>query len=376
MAGLYLHIPFCKQACHYCDFHFSVNREHTDEVVGAIASELQIQRNYLGQDEISTVYFGGGTPSLLSASHLGKIFDSIHKNLNVNPQAEITLEANPDDLMTQKILDLKQIGINRLSIGIQSFDDKVLRFLNRAHDAERSRQSLDAVRQHGFNNINVDLIYSIPGQNEAALLKEIAEALAFSPEHISAYSLTIEEKTVFGKWLKMKKLQPVEEDLSAQQFETLMDQLERRGYMQYEISNFSKPGMISKHNSNYWKGEKYLGIGPSAHSFNKESRQFNVKNNASYVKSINRGVVPFELELLTRENRINELIYTSLRTQWGCDTTILEEKFDYNLLSESKNYIDQLIAEGYVQLDNQVLTLLRPGKLIADKIAMELFLPV
>lgn len=319
MAGLYLHIPFCAQACHYCDFHFSTNLRTRSEIVDALRKELGMQQHYLQNEPLATIYFGGGTPSLLDARELEAIFSSIREHFTVEQSAEITLEANPDDLTPQRLESFRNLGINRLSIGIQSFDDDVLKFLNRSHNSQAASQCVIRARQAGFNNISVDLIYAIPGQNDSAWTENIRQAIGLQPNHISSYSLTIEEKTVFGKWSSKGTLNAVSDDIAAVQFETLMTILEKEGFDHYEISNFARPGFQSQHNSSYWRQQKYLGIGPSAHSYNGESRQFNISNNTAYQKAIQTGKIPFEREVLTVEDRINEYLLTGLRTSWGCD---------------------------------------------------------
>jgi len=373
MAGLYIHIPFCSQACHYCDFHFSTNLRTRSEMVDAIRKELELQRHYLRDESIATIYFGGGTPSLLHAGELKTIFNSIQQHFAVEPSAEITLEANPDDLTPQRLESFRDLGINRLSIGIQSFDDEVLKFLNRSHNARAAMECVVNARQTGFENISVDLIYAIPGQNDRAWTENIYQAVDLQPNHISSYSLTIEEKTVFGKWSAKGTLHAATDDVAAVQFETLMDVLENRGFEQYEISNFSKPGFQSRHNSNYWKEQKYLGVGPSAHSYNGESRQFNISNNTAYLTSIKTGKIPFEREVLTIEDRINEYLLTGLRTRWGCDAEKIKTEFRYDLLADQHSYIKSLIEKNLIALDGAVLKLTKAGKLLADRIASDLF---
>jgi len=373
MAGLYLHIPFCKQACHYCDFHFSTNRQLTLHLCEALARELELQKNYLEGELISTIYLGGGTPSLLSKKELEIIFTAIHEHYKVDAQPEITLEANPDDLTPSKLSELILSGINRLSIGIQSFDPAVLTFLNRAHDAQAALNCVQLAREAGFKNLSIDLIYSIPGQDTEAWKKNLSQAIELSPEHISSYSLSIEQKTAFGHWQRAGKLKAMDEELSAQQFELLMEQLESVGYEHYEISNFSKPGFHSRHNSSYWEQKKYLGIGPSAHSYNGTTRQFNVSNNHQYLKSMEEGKIPFELEVLTPANKINEYIFTTLRTNRGCDLMKLNKDYRYNLPVKSEIYLRNLLEHKLAVLDNDVLKLTRSGKLLADKIASDLF---
>jgi oxygen-independent coproporphyrinogen III oxidase len=375
MAGLYLHVPFCKQACHYCDFHFSTDQNSISSLCGAMVQELQLQKRYVNES-LKTIYFGGGTPSLLSLKELGGLLDAIHKTYSVASGAEITLEANPDDLSLEKLRELKLSGINRLSIGIQSFDNDILKFLNRAHDSDTAETCLLQARDIGFRNISLDLIYAIPGLTENRWEETLARALSFSPEHISSYALTIEARTVFGNWSKRGKLHPMEEEPAARQFEILMDTLENSGYEQYEISNFCKPEFYSQHNSNYWRGAPYLGIGPSAHSYNGHSRQFNVRNNAAYVRSIDIGKVPSETELLTSENKINEYILTTLRTVWGCDLNILKTKLNDDLLERKGEYLSMMQNEELISISGDILTLTRKGKLLADKIAEDLIVEI
>lgn len=374
MPGLYLHIPFCKQACHYCDFHFSTNQSQKLEVSKAIARELDLQKGYLTNTHLDTVYFGGGTPSLLSRDEFGHLFSSIQRNFTLHPSAEVTLEANSDDLSDDKLIVLKEVGINRLSIGIQSFSDSVLKFLNRAHDSELAVSSMRIARAAGFANISADLIYAIPGQDATTWERNIRMTIDLEPEHISAYALTIEEKTAFGGWQKKGKLKPVDEDLAASDFETLVSLLTGAGYEHYEVSNFCKPGFHSRHNSSYWRQEHYLGVGPSAHSYNGVSRQFNIGNNALYQKAIGESRIPYELELLSSEDMINEFVFTSLRTGWGCDLAKLKQKFGYDLAHIRGDYIHQLIDQKLATQNQSVLQLTTKGFLLADKIAADLFI--
>lgn len=372
MGGLYLHIPFCKQACYYCDFHFSTESGNRREVIEALADELRLQKSYL-QEPVTSIYLGGGTPSLLTSEEIDLLFDQIYTQLEI-VRGEVTLEANPDDLTKEKANALRSGGVNRLSIGIQSFDEALLRFLNRAHSAAASSQCVHDVRDAGFNNISIDLIYAIPGLTESMWRETLQKAILLSPEHISAYALTIEEKTVFGNWQKHGKLLAMEEEGAARQFEMLMDILGDAGYEQYEVSNFSKPGFQAHHNSSYWNRSKYLGIGPSAHSYNGVSRQYNIRNNALYVRSIQSGAIPYELETLTPENKINEYIITSLRTQWGCDIEQLKKELNDDLLSREGDYVSRLLQNGFATLLDDKLRLTRKGKLLADKIAEDLMI--
>lgn len=373
MAGIYIHIPFCKQACHYCDFHFSTNTTTRTQIIHSLGKELVLQKNYLGGQKINTIYFGGGTPSLLSLEELSHILMVITKTFDVAPSAEITLEANPDDLLREKLSDLKRIGINRLSIGIQSFDDAVLKFLNRAHNASLAITSFQDAREIGFENISIDLMYAIPGQDVDAWQKNIDQALALNPEHISSYSLTIEEKTVFGKWASQKKIKPSDSDDSAQELLLLIDVLEQSGFDHYEVSNFSKPGYISRHNSSYWKGDPYLGVGPSAHSYNGLSRQYNVSNNHRYLTAIQSDQIPATIEVLSREDKINDWLLTTLRTSWGTDLNKLRVDHQYDLLKIHGHYVQNLIDGKYAVIANESLILTKSGRLLADKIASDLF---
>jgi len=371
VAGLYLHIPFCKQACYYCDFHFSTDIRYKHELIGCLQRELVYQQDYLSEP-LRTIYLGGGTPSLLSCEELTNLLNTVRSHYAVAADTEITLEANPDDLKPDKLKELLDAGINRLSIGIQSFDDTILKFLHRSHHATSAKRCLEEARTAGFQNLSLDLIYAIPGLSEAQWGETIREAIRFQPEHISSYALTIEERTVFGNWSRRGKLDAGKEEIAARQFETLMDLLPAAGYEHYEISNFSKPGYHSRHNSSYWKQSPYLGIGPSAHSFNGTSRQFNIRNNAAYMRSIQAGKIPAEYEILTRENKINEYILTTLRTQWGCDLNFLAETYQDLILERKGAYITMIQERGLVVLENNILSLTRAGKLVADSLVEEL----
>lgn len=373
MAGIYLHIPFCRQACYYCDFHFSTSVGQQQEMVDAIVREIQLQHTYLGGEEVKTIYFGGGTPSMLTPPQLEQLFDAIHRLHRVSNEAEVTLEVNPDDVSLPLLTDIKKLGVNRLSIGIQSFDDEVLRYFNRVHNSAAARASIQLGRDAGYANISIDLIYGVPGKDLANWERDIDIALTLKPEHISSYSLTIEKGTVFGRWMDAGKLQPKDDHDVATHLELLMDRLAGAGYDQYEISNFAQPGFHSRHNSSYWNQAKYLGVGPSAHSYNGVSRQYNVRNNQAYMKSLQAGTIPMELEILSRENLINEYILTRLRTQWGCDFAVLKSKYQWSETEETTKYIADLIRNDLAVIDGTVITLTNKGKLLADKIASDLF---
>ena len=373
MAGLYIHIPFCKQACYYCDFHFSVNTSIQAELVKAIIQEIEMQVHYLAGEPLDTLYFGGGTPSLLTDAELNVIFNTIGKLYSVSPNPEITLEANPDDLTKEKLTALAGAGINRLSIGVQSFDNHVLKFLNRAHSAIEAEQCIEAAHQAGISNLSIDIMFGLPNQHELILQKDLAKALTLQPSHISVYSLTVEEKTVFGKWAQQGKLKITDEPEAARQFEVVMDTLESNGFIQYEISNYAKPGFESRHNSSYWQRKKYLGIGPSAHSYNGHTRQFNVRNNHHYVKALNTGKIPFEMEQLTLTNKINEYIFTSLRTNIGCSLAVLKKDYNYDLAALPGNPLLRMVNQNLITLKADTVLLTRAGKLVADQLAMEFF---
>lgn len=374
MAGIYIHIPFCRQACYYCDFHFSVNQDVKPEMTTAIAKELVLQKNYLAGEVIDTLYLGGGTPSLLTADELQLLVHTIRSAYPVSPDAEFTVEANPDDLTPEKLKQLKSAGVNRLSIGIQTFHTGRLKFLNRIHDEASAIKSFYDAREAGFENISIDLMYALPGETPDDWIGDITHAINLDPEHISCYSLTIEPRTAFGKWAATGKLKPESDDVAAKHLEMLMERLPSAGYEHYEISNFAKPGFQSKHNSSYWRGVKYLGVGPSAHSFNGESRQYNVTNNHAYIKSLASNDIPFEKEILTRENQVNEYILTSLRTSWGTDLKFLKQRFAYDLMAENRDYISGLLDKHLLTFDGDVLKLTHAGKLFADKISSDLFL--
>jgi oxygen-independent coproporphyrinogen III oxidase len=374
MAGLYIHIPYCKQACHYCDFHFSTNLSQKSLLVSAICHEIELQKNYLEGEPLDTIYFGGGTPSLLEVQEFERIFGAIHENFSSNPEMEITIEGNPDDLDTEKIYSLKALGANRLSIGVQSFDDGTLRFLNRAHNSRQAKECVRVAQKAGFDNISLDLIYAIPGRDSKLLNEDLGHFLSLNPQHISAYSLTVEEKTAFGKWQATKKLIPTSDEENASQFEMVMDVLQSGGLTQYEISNYAKPGFVSRHNSNYWKQKKYLGIGPSAHSFSGSTRHANVSNNHTYVKAIANKTLMYLEEVLSREDHINEYLMTSLRTSWGCDLNFLLTKYQYDLAIHQQDYILKSVEVGLMQIVEGKILLSRRGKMLADKISSDLFL--
>lgn len=372
MAGLYIHIPFCKQACHYCDFHFSTNLQLLSPVVESIVLEMELRKDYLKGESVDTVYFGGGTPSLLPAAALEQILDQVAR-IFPGKNLEITLEANPDDLDPNSLATWKSLGIDRLSLGIQSFQDEILKAYNRAHNAQQAKQAIQLGRSAGFEKFSIDLIYGFPHANHDLWKKDLKEALLLDPGHLSAYSLTLEPKTTFGNWAKKGRFIPAEEEFVAQQFEWLQEQCDQAGYQQYEISNFSRPDQAAIHNSNYWKRIPYLGIGPSAHSFDGNARGYNPPSNPRYVQTLAAGKLPFVVENLEKEELINEEILTCLRTSWGLDTASMADRYQVDLLEIKAASIAKLTALGMIHTEGKTLTLTRKGQLLADSIATEIF---
>lgn len=373
MAGIYIHIPFCKQACHYCDFHFSTNLKSIASIVDCICKELELRKDYLNGELVDTIYFGGGTPSLLPTDSLEKILNQVAL-LFPGKRQEVTLEANPDDLNSRALAIWKSLGIDRLSLGIQSFQDPILKAYNRAHTSTEAKQAIQLARAAGFQKFSIDLIYGYPHSDHSLWRLDLKEALRLDPGHLSAYSLTIEPQTTLGNWAKKGKFSPAEDEFVAQQFEWLQEQCDKAGYVQYEISNFSRPDQAAVHNSNYWKRSPYLGIGPSAHSFDGDSRGFNPSSNPSYTQAITKGTLPFVIENLSSSERINEEILTGLRTRWGVDTDSLAERYRFNILELKKVTITKLTELGMIQTLGKTLTLTRKGQLLADSIASEIFI--
>lgn len=372
--SIYIHIPFCRKACTYCDFHFSVNHDRIDELVDALVKELHLRKNYLGDKTIiDTIYFGGGTPSLLNSDQLKKIFDGINSNYSVSPNAEITLEANPDDLTIFKLDELKNSPLNRLSIGVQSFHEPDLQMMNRAHTANMARQSVLDAAEAGFDNITIDLIYGMPGMMVQKWKENLMLAFSLPVKHLSCYSLTVEKKTALEKMIREGKIAPLDDTASAMHFKILMHEAAQHGFEHYEISNFAIPGFYSQHNSSYWKDKPYIGIGPSAHSYNGTSRQWNIANNTAYVNAINKNEIPAETEILSAENKYNEYIMTRLRTSWGADINFIREKFGVTFETNFLKQIQSYIESGDVSLNNNTYILTEKGKLIADRIASDTF---
>ncbi|MBK6929330.1 MAG: radical SAM family heme chaperone HemW [Saprospirales bacterium] len=373
MPGLYLHIPFCKQACHYCNFHFSTTLRSKPALVQALLLELELQRGYLGGAELASIYFGGGTPSLLDFGELERLFEKIYQLHRVRSDAEITLEANPDDLDREKLRTLRDhTPVNRLSIGIQSFFDEDLRWMNRAHTAAHARACLRDAAAAGFQDLTLDLIYGAPTTSDAHWAENIRIALAEGIPHLSCYGLTVEAGTALAHFVRKGTAPPVEEEQAAHQFEYLQSAMEAAGYEHYEISNFALPGRYARHNSSYWRGEPYLGVGPSAHSYDGVSRQWNVSNNARYLRALEAGELPFEREALTPAQRYNEYVMTGLRTLWGCEHERLEA-FGAPFAGFFRAGIQPYLSAGTAAFDEGRYRLTRAGKLLADRIASDLF---
>ncbi|MFM6954486.1 MAG: radical SAM family heme chaperone HemW [Sphingobacteriaceae bacterium] len=374
MAGIYLHVPFCKKACHYCDFHFSTSLGQRADMVSAIRKELVLRQDYLAGEQVETIYFGGGTPSLLATDDLQTILDTIYGLFTVSSTAEITLEANPDDLHVQKVKELSQSPINRLSIGVQSFFDVDLLWMNRSHTGAEADSCIKRSQDAGFENSNVDLIYGFPLLTDVKWQQNIEQIIGLDIPHLSSYSMTVEQGTALHHFIEKKKHSPLNEGQSAQQFLYLLQATEQAGLLQYEISNFAKAGKESIHNSNYWRGKKYMGVGPSAHSFNEHSRQWNVANNIKYLQSIAQNELPQSTEVLSLNNRFNEYLMTSLRTSWGTDFSKIKRSFGTDYLTHITSKLTEYEDKDWVIQNNNHLYLTKSGKLFADHIAADLFI--
>ncbi len=371
-AGIYLHIPFCKKACHYCNFHFSTSMRHQPEMIDAMLTEIALQQGYLENLPVASVYFGGGTPSVLETSAINQLLQRIEQFHDILPDAEITLEANPDDLTTAKLQQLSETKINRLSIGIQSFFDKDLEFMNRAHNSEEAIACIRNAQEVGFQNLTVDLIYGTPTMTNEEWRKNLQTVFDLNIPHVSCYCLTVEPKTALEHFVKTGKSKDVNEEQVAEQFQILVEEMTKHGYLHYEISNFAKPDFFAVHNGNYWKGKKYLGIGPSAHSFNGQSRQWNVANNAQYIKSLQENKLHYEVETLTTRDRYNEYIMTGLRTIWGVDL-IKIEAFDIAVKTHFIDKSKQYLLQGLMIQEGNHYKLTSKGRLLSDGIISELF---
>jgi len=373
MSGIYIHIPFCKQACHYCDFHFSTSLKKKDQLVNALAKEIQLRKAEFQHKTVETIYFGGGTPSLLSSEELEFLIQTVYEHYKVSGAPEITLEANPDDLSKAEILKLASSPVNRLSIGIQSFFEEDLKLMNRAHNAEEAKISLEEATKH-FSNISIDLIYGIPGLSHKRWQENIDIALGYNIPHISSYALTVEPKTALESFIKKGLVDDVDDDAAQQQFHMLIDALAAQDFVHYELSNFSKEGFFSRNNSAYWQGKLYLGIGPSAHSFNGNQRSWNVRNNTKYINAIEANTLPMEAETLSITDKYNEYVMTGLRTVWGVSLEKVTQDFGENykdyLLQQSQTFIHQQL----LYIEDEKLMVTKKGKFLSDGIASDLFM--
>ena len=372
MSGIYIHIPFCKQACHYCDFHFSTSMKKKDEMVLALAKEISMRKDEFENEIVETIYFGGGTPSVLSNEEINFLISEVYKNYKVAENPEITLEANPDDLSSERILALSKSPINRLSIGIQSFYENDLKMMNRAHNSAEAIKCLQEATQY-FDNISLDLIYGIPGMSDEMWKKNIETALSFGIPHISSYALTVEPKTALRKLIDTGKIAEPQDETASNHFMILVETLQKKGFIHYELSNFGKENYFSKNNSAYWLGKKYIGIGPSAHSYDGEKRGWNIANNSLYLKAIENNELPIENEILTVSDRYNEYIMTGLRTIWGVSLERIEKEFGQDYFDYLQKQSQKFLDDELLSIENNILKPTAKGKFLTDGIASDLF---
>ncbi|MET6991245.1 radical SAM family heme chaperone HemW [Sediminicola arcticus] len=373
MSGIYIHIPFCKQACHYCDFHFSTNMGKKEVMIKALQKELELRKDEFEGETVGTIYFGGGTPSVLNTSEINAILQTVYNNYKVGKDPEITLEANPDDLTSLKIKELAASPINRLSIGVQSFFEADLKMMNRAHNAAEAEECIREVSNF-FDNISIDLIYGIPEMSNERWLQNIEKALSFQIPHISSYALTVEPKTALKKFIEQGVVPPVNDELAQEHFTILTTTLANAGFDNYEISNFGKPGFYSKNNTAYWQGKKYIGIGPSAHSYDGQRRGWNKANNTKYIKLIEAGVLPMEVEVLSTTDKYNEYVMTGLRTIWGVSLSRIKTEYGETYHNYILQQAEKHIQEQLLFLDQDILLVSKKGKFLSDGIASDLFL--
>ncbi|HAH56085.1 MAG TPA: coproporphyrinogen III oxidase [Flavobacterium sp.] len=373
MSGIYIHIPFCKQACHYCDFHFSTSMKKAADMVLALAKEIQIRKNEFVNEVVETIYFGGGTPSVLTIYDIRYLIDLVRKNYKVSENPEITLEANPDDLSEDYLIELSKIGINRLSIGIQSFFEDDLQLMNRAHNSAEAKKCLELATKY-FDNISLDLIYGIPGMTDQKWKQNIEIALGFGIPHISSYALTVEPKTALNKLIQTGKITKPKDEVAEAHFQILVEMLEKNGFIHYELSNFGKENYFSNNNSGYWLGKKYLGIGPSAHSYDGISRSWNVSNNAIYLKSLGENKLSNEIEILSKTDRYNEYIMTGLRTIWGVSLGRIEQEFGNEYFDYLQKQSQKFLNDELLFIENKILKPTPKGKFLTDGIASDLFM--
>ena len=374
MAGIYIHIPFCKKACTYCDFHFTTSTKYVQEMIDAICMEIILKKDRLAGQQIGSIYFGGGTPSVLPSAALQQIFATLENHFSISVNAEITIEANPDDLTASKIAELRTLPINRFSIGTQSFYNEDLVWMNRAHNAQEATDCIKRSQDAGFENLTIDLIYGYPLLTDEKWKRNIETAINLQIPHLSAYALTIEPRTALAQLIKTGKQQPISDDQSADQFLMMMDLTAVKGYEHYEISNYCLPGNYAVHNTNYWKGVPYLGIGPSAHGFDGFNRYINIANNTKYITDITAKTLPETVEELSEIDRFNEYIMTALRTMWGIDVAKITADFGEIYAEKTLKLIKPFISDAQLLLENQHVTLTSKGKLFGDGIAAALFL--
>ena len=372
MSGIYIHIPFCKQACHYCDFHFSTSMKKKEEMVLAIAKEIEMRKSEFKSETVETIYFGGGTPSVLTSEEINFLIAAVYNSYSVSENPEITLEANPDDLSSERIIELSKSKINRLSIGIQSFFEDDLQMMNRAHNSAEAKKCLEVATKY-FDNISLDLIYGIPGMSNEKWKQNIETALSFGIPHISSYALTVEPKTALNKLIQTGKIVAPKDEVAQEHFAILVETLEANGFIHYELSNFGKENYFSKNNSAYWLGKKYIGIGPSAHSYDGVSRSWNISNNSLYLKSIQENKLPNEIEILSITDRYNEYIMTGLRTIWGVSLNRIEKEFGSKYLEYLNKQTQKFLNDDLVFIENNILKPTSKGKFLTDGIASDLF---
>ena len=373
MSGIYIHIPFCKQACHYCDFHFSTSMKKKEEMVLAIAKEIQMRKSEFVNEEVETIYFGGGTPSVLTSEEINFLITEVYKNYSVSENPEITLEANPDDLSSERIIELSKSRINRLSIGIQSFFEEDLQLMNRAHNSAEAKKCLEEATKY-FDNISLDLIYGIPAMSNEKWKQNIETALSFGIPHISSYALTVEPKTALNKLIQTGKIAEPKDEVAQEHFAILVEMLEENDFIHYELSNFGKENYFSKNNSAYWLGKKYIGIGPSAHSYDGVSRSWNVSNNSLYIKSIQENKLPNETEILSIADRYNEYVMTGLRTIWGVSLDRIGTEFGSEYLEYLNKQAQKFLDDDLVFVEKNILKPTPKGKFLTDGIASDLFI--
>ena len=374
MAGIYIHVPFCKQKCNYCNFHFSTKKDNVEELVSGMIIELDQRKSYLKTKKIDSIYFGGGTPSIIDVKHIINIIEKIYSLFDVKKTAEITMEFNPDDIKKEKLNKLRQAGINRLSIGIQSFNNEDLIFMNRSHNAKEAISSIKLAKECGFNNMSIDLIYGVQNQTDKTWKKNLNQMFELEIDHFSAYALTVEPDTKLNYLIKKKRVQPTSELKAENHFKILQEESLKMGYEQYEISNFCRKNKFAQHNTSYWKDKAYLGIGPSAHSYNGKSRRWNISNNLKYITLINNSEKYFDEEKLSPTQKYNEYTLTSLRTIWGVSLDYLENNFDQHIVSHFKKNARKWIDNKNIILEKNNVRLTNKGMLFADTISSDLFI--